>query len=320
MPSKSPLARFEAVLKGRDSSAKKAAQITALSPRLPEAALPMMDVYLDAASPLVKVAIMDAYFEMTDDDYHEADLIAILDAAKKAGDAGEETYMAARMALSRIYQRPGVRDDPWGIGDLEVLGIKTRVAGRPARALGLARPRRNERITIIIHGTWAADGKWWRPGGDFFEYTKRDLQRADLYGKPDLYKWSGKNRDSSRRKAATSLRGWLASHPAAEVSVFAHSHGANVAMLATHNGVKIDRLVMLSPPVRSDYFANWSNVGKAFNIQASFDPVVAIARGGQWFRDHGVIEKKMNASGHSSSHEPDVWKKERLAKFVGVPW
>ena len=79
---------------------------------------------------------------------------------------------------------------------------------------------------------------------------------------------------------------------------------------------------MLSPPVRSDFFAKWKNVGKAHNIQASFDPVVAIARGGQSSKDEGVKgvkEKTLKASGHAASHDPEVWRSEGLAKFIELP-
>ncbi|HIE99500.1 MAG: alpha/beta hydrolase [Fuerstiella sp.] len=196
----------------------------------------------------------------------------------------------------------------------------TATAKRGMRLAGRGARRIPDEITIVIHGTWASDGIWWRPNGDFFEYVKTELGRSDLYGKSDQFKWSGKNRHSQRRRAGADLSKWLKSHVAREVNVFGHSHGANVAMLATHQGIYMDRLVMLSPPVRSDYFANWQNVGKAYNIQASFDPVVAIASGGQWFKNGVVKEKKMKASGHSSSHDPAVWRAEKLAKFIGMPW
>ena len=65
--------------------------------------------------------------------------------------------------------------------------------------------------------------------------------------------------------------------------------------------------------------------GLLTNIQAKIDPVVAIARGGKSFKKAGapagvVREKTLKASGHSKSHEPKVWKAERLADFVGIPW
>jgi hypothetical protein len=77
---------------------------------------------------------------------------------------------------------------------------------------------------------------------------------------------------------------------------------------------------MLSPPVRKDYFAKWSNVKAAYNIQADHDPVVAIARGGKWFGKGRVLEKELSANGHSASHNPQVWRREGLAGFIGIPW
>jgi pimeloyl-ACP methyl ester carboxylesterase len=223
--------------------------------------------------------------------------------------------MAARIALGRINGLSMDRFDEWGDGQIEITATAQR---RRARRRGLVEAI--SEITIIIHGTWASDGTWWRPGGDFFEFARTDLNRADLYDRSDLFMWSGKNRDSKRRQAALALDKWLRGHPARKVNVFAHSHGGNVAMLATHQGIRIDRLVMLSPPVRPDYFASWGNVGQAFNIQASHDPVVAMARGGQWFRLPQVSEKELRAGGHSASHDPGVWRSERVANFVGVPW
>jgi hypothetical protein len=61
-----------------------------------------MDDALADADPIVQVAIMDAYYEMTEDRYHQQDLECILAKAAKGGDANEELYMAARLALGRV--------------------------------------------------------------------------------------------------------------------------------------------------------------------------------------------------------------------------
>lgn len=310
-----PLTRLKSILKSKKSSAEKVVLILQLSPELPDEAISVMDEALSDAEPLLQVGIMDAYFEMTGDKYHEQDLVDIMSNAKRLGDEGEELYIAARIALGRINGLSMDNIDDWGDGQIEITATAQR-----RRASRGARPRIANEITIIIHGTFASDGKWWRSGGDFFEYVKSDLNRSDLYGQSDQFKWSGKNRDRKRRQASTALKSWLNAHRAKKVNIFAHSHGANVAMLATHKDVFIDRLIMLSPPVRNDYFAKWANVGVAHNIQASFDPVVAVARGGQWFNIKQVNEKQLKASGHSASHDPDVWRKEKLADAIGMPW
>lgn len=311
------LQRFESALEPRVSPHDAACRITALAPRLPEQAIAVMDVHLAAAHPLVQVAIIDAYFTLTGCDYHIDDLARIQATALRAHD--EDVYAAATIALARQAGEP---EGTWVERGFEILGVSAP-SGRPRRK-GLAAPRPPETITIMIHGTWASDGSWWRPGGDFFEYVRTDLGLDDLYGKQDQFKWSGRNRDSSRDKAARELHQWIASHKAASVRVFAHSHGANIASLATREGARLDRLVMLSPPVRKDYLPTWKNVGEAYNIQARFDAVVAIAQGGQWFKDvmkpGRVRERKLKSRGHSASHDPEVWKQERLANFVGLPW
>lgn len=316
MPSKTPLSQLKSILKSNADSAKRAVQLTAIAGKLPEAAIDVLDNALASADPLMQVAIMDAYFEMTGDDFHAGDLEDLMRLAASMGDGGEQLYVAARIALGRINGLSMDSLDEWGDGTLQISATTRRRRARRRRG----RPTTVNEITIIIHGTWAADGDWWRPGGDFFDYVRTDLGRSDLYGKSDQFKWSGKNRESKRQKAGVELDKWLRAHPAHEVNVFGHSHGANVAMLATHQGIRMDRLIMLSPPVRKDYFAKWSNVGQAYNIQASFDPVVAIARGGQWFKIPQVREKEMRASGHSSSHESQVWRNEALPDFVGLPW
>ncbi len=323
MDASKALKQFKEALRSNKGADYQASQITHAAPYLEYTTniVETMDEALPEADPLVQVAIMDAYYEISNEKFHEQDLHDLMTRATQMGDEGEALYMAARLALGRLTGLVMDNLDGWGDGELDITATSVKRRRGPGRLEVI------DEITVIIHGTWASDGKWWRPRGNFFEYVKKDLGRSDVYGKSDQFKWSGKNRDSKRREAGKSLHKWLRSHPAREVNVFAHSHGANVAMLATHQDIKIDRLVMLSPPVRDDYFAKWSNVKEAFNIQASFDPVVGIARGGQWFNPKGssgrripVKEKKMSTSGHSSSHEPDVWKKEKLSKFVGIPW
>ena len=315
MPTNNSLARLKSILKSKKSSAEKVVRIIELAPELPDEAIAVLDDALADADPLLQVGIMDAYFEMTADKYHEQDLEAIMSRAKTLGDEGEELYMAARVALGRINGLSMDSLDEWGDSQIDITATSQRRRVSRGR-----RPKVADEITIIIHGTFASNGKWWRSGGDFFEYVKKDLNRSDLYGQTDQFKWSGKNRDRKRRQASVALKSWLKGHPSKKVNIFAHSHGANVAMLATHKDVYIDRLIMLSPPVRKDYFAKWANVGVAHNIQASFDPVVAIAHGGQWFNLSQVKEKKLKASGHSASHEPDVWRREKLANVIGIPW
>jgi len=317
MANQSPLTQLKSILRSKRPAAAKAQLIIQLTPELRKAEVDDIVNAIEVAEPLVEVALMYAYFEITKDDSYESALETILKESANNHE-GEELYMLTRLALGRLHgQEPKET-----LAETLNTGLKiTAVRERAVRGVGrAAAPQLRERITIMIHGTWASGETWWRPGGDFFQFVKDELERPDLYGAKDLFQWSGKNWESSRRTAANDLNSWLRSHPSAVVNIFAHSHGANVAMLATHQGITVNRLVMLSPPVRRDYFAKWSNVKNAYNIQAKFDPVVAIASGSQWFNLPNVKEKQMQASGHSSSHDPGVWRAERLAKFIEMPW
>jgi hypothetical protein len=194
-----PLAELKSVIRSNKPAAEKAVLISALAPKLPSEAIAYMDEVLDEVDPLVQVALMDAYCEMTDDRFHEDDLERILHNAAAKGDEGEELYMAARIALGRLNKKPA---DMLGVaGGLRIAAARTKRAGRRKGVAARAVARTS--ITIIIHGTWASDGVWWKPGGNFFEYVSTELDREDLYGGRDQFKWSGKNRDSSRRMAGS---------------------------------------------------------------------------------------------------------------------
>ncbi len=259
---------------------------------------------LGDASPHLKVAILDALYRLHQDPQVKARLEAILDSPEAAGDAGEELYMMARIALNRIE---GDSQDP-----LESEGLELVVLGIPS-SLGL------DKLGVIVHGTWAKKGTWWRTGGDFHTYLLETCGLDHLYSEDEPFIWSGRNRGSARHNAATAFGEWVSKLNPSYLEVYAHSHGANVAMLSTQQGLHIQKLVMLSPPVRKDYFADWGLVGEAFNIQAAFDPVVGIARGGQRFDlPHIVKEKKLDARSHSASHDPQAWEDNDVPAFLGL--
>lgn len=310
------LAKFKRLLRSKKDPNQVAAELMALAPSLPEAAIAVMDEALPGAHPLVQVALMDAYFTLTRCDWHLDDL----DALAERGAAGHDDDLLAAASVAAARQA-GEPEDTWVTRGVQIVAVATRRKGLRRRAAPAAL---RESLTIVIHGTWARDGRWWRRGGDFFEYLRTDAQVTDLYDSTDRFEWSGDNLDRKRKRAAEELSRWVAAHRAANVRVLAHSHGANVASLATHHGTQFDRLVMLSPPVRKDYLPVWSRVRHAYNIQAKFDAVVAVARGGRWFRDVAasppIREKRLEASGHSASHEPKVWRSERLAQLVKLPW
>jgi hypothetical protein len=107
-------------------------------------------------------------------------------------------------------------------------------------------------LTIVIHGTFASSARWYQPGGEFFEQVRQSLQPVPLTkDKKSLneaeadkavaakhkiisFSWSGKNKPHDRIEAARKLAELILSYPEDEpINIIAHSHGGNVAALAS---------------------------------------------------------------------------------------
>ena len=87
-------------------------------------------------------------------------------------------------------------------------------------------------VVILVHGTFAYDVSWCKPGGDFYETLKKSAKKIGHKIVP--FTWSGKLNDFARLQAAQSLLETLASYPATEKKILVgHSHGGNVINLVT---------------------------------------------------------------------------------------
>ena len=133
-------------------------------------------------------------------------------------------------------------------------------------------------VTLVIHGTFAADGTWWRlAGGEEAEPTFADrleqaLAERGLAGtvwQPALdagfsyrdFSWSGENLHAGRKaggqKLAATLEALAGKLGASDVlplkvNFVAHSHGGNVvleAMRWLRGPVRIGRIVFLGTPL-----------------------------------------------------------------------
>jgi hypothetical protein len=168
---------------------------------------------------------------------------------------------------------------------------------------------RRAHTSLLVHGTWARTETWWQPQGDFHSYVLENV-RKDLYSAPDRYDWTGAYSDTARDVAAGDLVDWFGAHagPAAP-SIIAHSHGGNVAMLATWKGLTIDTLVLLSCPVHTNkYMPNFSNVSRVLSLHVTNDYVILLDVGRQRFNHPKIKEWVLPIwFNHSATHEPDVW-------------
>ncbi len=185
------------------------------------------------------------------------------------------------------------------------------------------------RSTLLVHGTWARNQRWWRPGGDFHNYIRTKV-RTDLYSRKDCFGWSGRYSDQERALGALDLIDWVRGHGSKKVDVIAHSHGGSVAMMATWGGLKIDELVLLSCPVhwprrsrgslRSSnrrYLPDFRRVRRIESIRVHLDRVILADRGGQLF--YGVPIHENPPVGwfhHGLTHDPSTWQRYGVDRWI----
>lgn len=164
------------------------------------------------------------------------------------------------------------------------------------------------RTSLLVHGTWARNNGWWQPGGEFHAYLS--TIRPDLYGASDRFDWSGGWSDGARENGAEEFRGWTESKGLQGLDVFSHSHGGSVAMLASHKGIPIGKLVLLSCPAHPQkYMPNFPRVAKVVSVRVRLDLVILADGGGQRFRHPKIRENVLPIwFNHSATHSPEVWR------------
>jgi hypothetical protein len=165
---------------------------------------------------------------------------------------------------------------------------------------------------VITHGTFAANGSWYRPGGDFYEALKKKRPTLDLHDRS--FQWTGAYSDKARRADAELLQQWISDQGLGVPDFLAHSHGGTVAHLATKKGVQFDRLVLMGWPVHTKWYPDFSKVKRIIDIRVRLDLVVLLDGGAQRFRskDFKIEEHRHGWFDHGSTHEPDYWDEHGL--------
>lgn len=167
--------------------------------------------------------------------------------------------------------------------------------------------RRKSNTAVITHGTFAANGTWYRPKGDFYEALKKRRPDLDLHDRS--FRWTGAYSDKARRADAVLLKQWVADQGLSAPDFFAHSHGGTLAHLATRKGVHFDRLVLMGWPVHRKWYPDFSKVKRIVDIRVRLDLVVLLDGGAQRFRtkDFKIEEHRHGWFDHSSTHESAYW-------------
>ncbi|MBI2822535.1 MAG: hypothetical protein HYX74_09950 [Acidobacteria bacterium] len=127
-------------------------------------------------------------------------------------------------------------------------------------------------LTIIVPGTWNNHAEW-----EESEFRKKVEQS---FGEKALILDNRGLKDSARAraKAAEMIVDLVKKHKFTEgekLNIVAHSHGGNAVFEATKQGLnhKIDTLVTLGTPIRSDYIPNQAMIGQHLNVFSNSDQI-----------------------------------------------
>jgi hypothetical protein len=178
--------------------------------------------------------------------------------------------------------------------------------------------RKRSHTSLIVHGTWAVSSSWWQPpNGDFWKYLHDNVD-ASLYGAQDRFEWTGGYSDAARALGGSDLHDWIQNHALDGLDLFTHSHGGNVAMLATQAGTDVGLLALLSCPVHwPKYTPDFSRVRKAVSVRVHLDLVILADRGGQKFDDPRISEHVLPVwFDHFATHDPAVWQKYNVPSML----
>lgn len=141
-----------------------------------------------------------------------------------------------------------------------------------------------ESVFILIHGTWGADSSWYVTKGDFFDALENTVYKKN--SSVVSFRWSGGAGHEARVKAAQSLVKLIRTYnPRIAVYIVAHSHGGNVATLASHmleedehNEHHIRALFTLGTPVMGNYLPNMNTIHYLYNL-FSFEDLIQTVLG-----------------------------------------
>ncbi len=175
-----------------------------------------------------------------------------------------------------------------------------------APSIPLASPLAGNSKTVVVHGTGASKSWWWRQTGDFFEYLEYPLQIADLYFGDQPYSWSGAWTHEARLAASQLLNNWAAANNADCLNIMSHSHGSNVALLASKY-MKMGRMVLMATPIHKEKYAP-SDEESIYSIRVYGDLAV-FADGGanETPDDWGATDLYVGWFNHSAPHERAEW-------------
>jgi hypothetical protein len=274
----------------------------------PETSAQLARQLVDQPDAVTAAALVEANLHSDSELVRTAAAVAALDTTGRRDDVVDRLVAGARGRdqLTRDLGRVGLaRVDP----QHEAL---RHLAGREAR---LTRRDRPSHTAVLTHGTFSARTVWWRPGGDFYEYL--DGLQPPLRMHDPSFQWTGYYTNAARQLAARRLVEWVPDQGLQRPDFFAHSHGGTVANLATVDGLDLDRLVLLSWPVHTQWFPDFTRVQRIVDVRVHMDLVIIADRGGQTFTPppqyRQTVQSHVNGwFDHGATHDPGYWERYDL--------
>ena len=254
----------------------------------------LVEVNLHSNSRLVRTSAAVAALD-TAGGAQRADVVATLVDGADARDA--LTRQIARIGLARVNPEHDKL---------------AHLVGRAAELTGTDRP---SHTAVLTHGTFATRTRWWRPGGDFYTYLDGLVPPLNLHD--PSFQWSGLYSDPARQLAAQQLTAWLVDQGLQQPDLFAHSHGGTVGNLATRGGAEFERLLLLSWPVHTQWFPDFTQVQRIIDIRVRLDLVIIADRGGQTFTPPAAYRAKVTSHlngwfDHGATNDPAYWQQHDL--------
>lgn len=128
--------------------------------------------------------------------------------------------------------------------------------------------------SVAVHGTWSRlgepDAEWWRPHSSLSRLI-REQSTPYLYAADDNFRWTGGYSHYDRENAGEDLIAWgRARNIGYFDTIFAHSHGGNVAMSGLQSRATCSLLVLLHVPVLRRSIEEWHTLTKTFSRVLDF--------------------------------------------------
>jgi hypothetical protein len=188
--------------------------------------------------------------------------------------------------------------------------------------------------SALVHGTWARGGRWWQPGGGFHTYLRETAIFPHLFAESSEFEWSGyfsfrnwfgASVDWDRVQAGSHLAWWAERCLAHSPDFIGHSYGASISMLATSVEKHCRGLVLLSPAVHKTCLPTPEYYEQILTVRMNFDLVLLADRSRPELltrlpRVEERVIPRRGLVGHAATHDPDVWRAERLGDYVRESW